>query len=218
MTYRTHYETLGVDRAATLDDIRKAYRSKAQQAHPDKGGNVDDMQALNEARDTLLDADARAAYDADLDLGHDAVQLARLARECLIVHFKQALAAIDSPAGILARVSGDLAKAHKVTQLRHHQAQDRREALLKRRRRVRTKGGAENIFQVLIDHEVAGLDDQIASLARLLEVYPICDQLLRAYEEELEHPPGTVGNAFDAGLRQLLRGLQGDGIMPGGGA
>ena len=71
---------------------------------------------------------------------------------------------------------------------------------------------------VLIDHEVAGLDDQIASLARVLEVHPICDQLLRAYEEELEHPPGTGGNAFDAGLRQLLRGLQGDGIMPGSGA
>lgn len=218
MTDRNHYETLGVDRDASLDDIRKAYRSEAQKHHPDRGGDAERMQALNQARDTLLDADARAAYDADLDLGPDAVQLARLARECLIVHFKQVLAAIDSPAGILARVSADLAKANGVTQVRYHQAQGRREALLKRRRRVRTKGGAENIFQVLIDHEVAGLDDQIASLARVLEVYLICDQLLRAYEEDLEHPPGTGGNAFDAGLRQLLRGLQGDGIMPGGGA
>lgn len=217
MTDRNHYETLGIERTATGDDIRKAYRSKAQQAHPDKGGNTDDMQALNRARDTLLDAETRAAYDHELDLGPDGAQLARLARECLIVHFKQVLAAIDSPAGILARVSADLAQASRVTQHRHHQAQSRREALLKRRRRVRTKGGAENIFQVLIDHEIAELDDQIASLARVLEVYPVCDQLLRGYEEELEHPPGTGGNAFDAGLRQLLRGLQGDGIIRGGG-
>jgi curved DNA-binding protein CbpA len=217
MTDRNHYETLGIERTATGDDIRKAYRSEAQKHHPDRGGDAERMQALNLARDTLLDADARAAYDADLDLGPDVIQLHRLARECLIVHFKQVLAAIDSPAGILARVSADLAQAHKVTQVRYHQAQSRREALLKRRRRVRTKGGAENIFHVLIDHEIAGLDDQIASLARVLEVYPVCDQLLRAYEEEFEQPAGTGGGAFDAGLRQLLRGLHGDGLMTGGG-
>lgn len=227
MTAANHYETLGVGRTATGDEIRKAYRSEAQKHHPDRGGDAERMQSLNEARDTLLDDQARAAYDQELDLGPDEAQLGRLARECLIVHFKQVLAAldqlvgVDSTAGILARVSADLAQAAKVTRIRHHQAQSRREALLKRRRRVRTKGGAENLFQVLIDHEVAGLDDQIASLARVLEVYPICDQLLRAYEEELDHPAATGGGAFDPGLRQLLRGLHGDGMFKpttGGGA
>ena len=220
MTDRNHYETLGVDRDASLDDIRKAYRSEAQKHHPDRGGDAERMQALNEARDTLLDAIRRAEYDAELDSG--ATQIDRLARECLIVHFKQVIAsgAFFSTAGIIAHVSADLANAAKVTRARHHQAQQRREALLKRRRRVRTKGGAENLFHALIDNEVAGLDAQIESLARVLEVYPVCDQLLRSYEEEAEQPEATAG-AFDSGLRQMLRGLHSDGMFKpttGGGA
>jgi len=214
MTAANHYETLGVGRDATAEDIRIAYRALAQRAHPDKdGGSLEHMQAINAARETLLDPARRAAYDDELAGG--ALQIDRLARECLIVHFRQVIESVAffSTAGIIARVSADLANAAQVTRARHQQAQERREALLKRRRRVRTKAGTQNLFHELIDHQVAGLDAQIESLARVLEVYPVCDQLLRAYEEEFEQPAGTGGGAFDAGLRQLLRGLNTDGML-----
>lgn len=45
---------LGVGVGASVDEIRAAHRRLAAAAHPDRGGKVADMQALNAARDLLL--------------------------------------------------------------------------------------------------------------------------------------------------------------------
>ena len=64
---RDYYEVLGVAKNATADEIKKAYRKKAIQYHPDK--NPGDKEAEEkfkeaaEAYDVLSDADKRARYD-----------------------------------------------------------------------------------------------------------------------------------------------------------
>ena len=64
---RDYYEVLGVDRSATLDEIKKAYRKKAIQYHPDKNpGNKEAEEKFKEAAEAysvLSDADKRAKYD-----------------------------------------------------------------------------------------------------------------------------------------------------------
>jgi DnaJ-class molecular chaperone len=59
----SHYETLGVDRNASPDDIRKAYRKLAVKHHPDKGGDAEKFKAINQAHETLSDPERRARYD-----------------------------------------------------------------------------------------------------------------------------------------------------------
>lgn len=67
MAKRDYYEVLGVPKNASEDDIKKAYRKKAVEFHPDKNpGNKEAEEKFKEAAeayDVLRDADKRARYD-----------------------------------------------------------------------------------------------------------------------------------------------------------
>jgi len=58
-----HYQTLGVAKSATPDEIKKAYRRLASKHHPDKGGDTATFQKIQTAYDTLSDPQKRQEYD-----------------------------------------------------------------------------------------------------------------------------------------------------------
>ncbi len=75
MTKRDYYEVLGVSKTASEEEIKKAYRKKAMQFHPDRNpGNKEAEASFKEAAEAyevLKDANKKAAYD---NYGHSAFQ------------------------------------------------------------------------------------------------------------------------------------------------
>ena len=71
---RDYYEVLGVSKGATDEEIKKAYRKKAKQYHPDLNPGDKTAEAkfkeANEAYEVLSDKDKRARYD---QFGHAGV-------------------------------------------------------------------------------------------------------------------------------------------------
>jgi len=66
MKYKDYYRTLGVERGASDEDIKKSYRKLARKYHPDVSKEPDakeKFQEVSEAYETLKDKNKRAAYD-----------------------------------------------------------------------------------------------------------------------------------------------------------
>ena len=65
--FRDYYETLGVSKAATADEIRSAYRKLARKYHPDvakdKKEGEEKIKEINEAYEVLSDPEKRTKYD-----------------------------------------------------------------------------------------------------------------------------------------------------------
>ena len=61
---KDYYKTLGIDKSATKDDIKKAFRKLAHEYHPDKGtGNEAKFKEVSEAYSVLSDDKKRSQYD-----------------------------------------------------------------------------------------------------------------------------------------------------------
>jgi molecular chaperone DnaJ len=58
-----YYQTLGVQRNASPEDLKKAYKKQSMQHHPDRGGSEAKFKEINEAYTALKDPQKRAMYD-----------------------------------------------------------------------------------------------------------------------------------------------------------
>ena len=75
MAKRDYYDVLGASKSASADELKKAYRKKAKELHPDRNSDNPNAESqfkeVNEAYDALKNPDKKAAYDR---FGHAAFE------------------------------------------------------------------------------------------------------------------------------------------------
>ena len=81
---KSYYETLGVERAADADEVKRAYRRLAMKYHPDRNPDDPDAESkfkeLAEAYEVLSDAGSRAKYDRYGEHWQDADRIEEMRR------------------------------------------------------------------------------------------------------------------------------------------
>jgi len=66
-----YYSVLGCDPSSSEEQIMTEYRVRARQSHPDKQGDTEEFQTLQEAKETLVDRAKRTLYDKWMNSGID---------------------------------------------------------------------------------------------------------------------------------------------------
>lgn len=151
------YDSLGVRRDADRETIKRAYRKRAQKAHPDRGGDAEKFHVIRRAYEVLSDDARRSRYDATGDEGAGAA--IDETSQLLNALAQMVLAAIDSAdpdtTNILDVVHGQL----KQGRLNVEQARKNAGAKIKRReralKRLQKKGGGENLIAQMIEGDIA---------------------------------------------------------------
>lgn len=92
------YQDLGIPKESSLEEIKKAFKKKAAETHPDKGGDSESFQVVQHAYSVLKDPTRRARYDAS---GEDQlVDEGAIIRQTLAQMFLAVVEAADDPAYI----------------------------------------------------------------------------------------------------------------------
>ena len=195
------YETLGVEREADRDAVRRAFRDKARRAHPDAGGSVAAFGALVRARDVLSDPGRRERYDRTGEVDYEPIadNLEANALDWATKKIDEAIAGLMSrnfdPANYdvleMARASARDNLIQNETQQR--QLREGAERYRKLAKRFRKKGRGENRMRKLLEGKALDLErgaerneDLARPLRRALEI-------LADYEFEFDRPVQQQG-------------------------
>ena len=172
-----HYQTLGVAKNATPDDIKKSYRKLASKHHPDKGGDVEKFKRMKLAYEVLSDPIKREHYDSTGD-HYDDVNLDSEVMGRLAVMLSQFVQHINPEIDDL--ILKMRIEIRALQQLTTNAIVECNELIAKFKiisKKIRLKKEGENLLKLVVDKKVLGLHNEVINhkrglivFARMLEV------------------------------------------------
>jgi curved DNA-binding protein CbpA len=195
---RPLYDTLGVSAAASSDEIKHAFRSKAKSAHPDKGGDAAAFRAITHAYAVLGSPDRRARYDAhgdDADNPDNAFAAAfSLVQQAIDSIIDQMLAKDDDPCqlDVMAILKANFDKNASDIANEIARIEARLAMLTKIAKRFRVKRGRPNFMRRSTESKMQAARADIATGKDALKNMLAGRALLDDYEFEFDAPPPTL--------------------------
>ncbi len=204
------YETLGVDKTATPDTIKAAYRGKAKKAHPDAGGSPQAFSDLLRARAVLLSPRSRAQFDRtgkieDAPIDNENAEAMNLVMEIIVGTIK---GRGNSPFtyDLLGDVKKTLSGEIKNIDRQRGSFQDEVRTLLSLAKRFSAKKGKQNAISPMLEARARQREEQVAD----------ADREIRKRETAIKIADGHVF-AYDATTQYMGLAYQMAQLpMPGG--
>ena len=193
------YELLGVEKGATKEEIKKAYRRKSAEYHPDKtGGSMVKQSLLNLAKETLIDEEKRSHYDKTGTVEGRRLDIVNKRAETVLASI--ACQIVDSPImpdniieymekNVEMGIDAGLNELNK-----YHREMHEMEL---RRGRMKAKNGAYNYFDGYIDQKIEEMKIRIEKEELGIEVMRRVAEMVYDFEDSEQLMAGLLeyGNA-----------------------
>jgi curved DNA-binding protein CbpA len=184
-----HYDTLGVDKDASEEEIKKAYRKKSAENHPDRGGDPEAMKSIIAAYSTLGNSRKRKHYD---QTGEDAGETLSAPEEQIAISFlDQAvqLCAERKHRGSAAEAAIDLlrrSKEYQDVQNAHatlnHAVKWTKRTIKTVKRRNRRKKHAKTLVLAYLENKHKQYTNDLKETKKVLKHYQLAVDILSSVE------------------------------------
>lgn len=206
------YAHLGVKRSASTQDIRRAYRARSKQTHPDAGGSDEEFALTTKALSILSDPARRARYDATGDVSEAAIDNSTSERAQLLVQLFDAVCQQAAKSNLapwqfdVADAMRELA-ARQITESHANRKQAERNLAaaekivgrFKRRKKRKTspaEGEGENLLDRLMQGRCDPFRQQIRQIDEAIAKFEAVLDTLKEYDFAFDAAPPQQSASF----------------------
>lgn len=174
-----HYQNLGVSKNASPEEIKQAYRKRAQETHPDKGGNAEDFADVAAAYEVLSDPKRKLLYDGT---GQDRQKPLEAEVQRLLVQMFNDVLLLDHDVDVLDGMHELLNTGLRRFSDQLEKCKARKKRLETRRLNIKSKGRV-NLAHLVIDGALEPLKQEIAVIEREIKIGKAASKELKTYSE-----------------------------------
>lgn len=182
----TLYETLGVSKNATSEEIKKVYREKAKKSHPDKkGGDKDKFSEVNKAHMALSDPLKREKYDKTG--ATEETPLETRIMGVIDMVFLNATSQVKHPerTDLIQKMQDELSGKKEGSRNSIQEGYKANKKLKVISERIKVKSG-ENILSMKLDNQIENNSEQIKRLEQEIDLFIQAEGWLDNYQYECD--------------------------------
>jgi len=183
--YKSLYDVLGIDKNASFEEIKSAYKNKVKNCHPDLNNNDGlSFRLLKIAYDILSDEDKRAEYDSTGFCGIKEFDQQKLAYNFLKNEMENQLDKIekDETYNFLADIEKNIQQKILICNERIRNSKKKAEKLSKIKKKLSRKQNTDPILETILEDKIDSCNFITVQTRFEIEVLQMASKLLKNYK------------------------------------
>jgi curved DNA-binding protein CbpA len=183
---KTYYDILGVAKEASAEEIKKAYRKKAKQFHPDTNATDGEAMAeLNVAYEVLSDPEKRTLYDATGSGSDPREKMEAEAREGITALIIQYIQAKEGQGDVMTAVLADIRNQLRAQEANVAEGEKVLQGLSRGLKKLKFKGKGHDYARTALEIRIEDVRHKIELSRLCVERIKLASTLVNEYEYEV---------------------------------